>query len=101
MKKLFINYQCFHLANAFNKKDVDDFIERIRKFLNIDNKEKIKFMCEPKIDGLSVNLNYQDGVLVSASTRGDGKIGENVTKNIETIVGIPSKLQETKLSQTN
>ena len=82
------------LANAFNKNDVEDFIDRVRKFLNIDNKEKIEFMCEPKIDGLSVNLNYQDGILKSASTRGDGKIGENVTKNIQTIVGIPSKLEE-------
>ena len=81
------------LANAFNKNDIQDFIDRIRKFLNIDNKEKIKFMCEPKIDGLSVNLNYQKGILKSASTRGDGKIGENVLKNIQTIVGIPSKLQ--------
>jgi len=82
------------LSNAFNKNDVIDFIDRVRKFLNIDNKKKIKFLCEPKIDGLSVNLNYQDGILESASTRGDGKIGENVTKNIETIVGIPSKLED-------
>ena len=82
------------LANAFNKKDVGDFIDRVRKFLNIDKKEKIKFMCEPKIDGLSINLNYQNGILKSASTRGDGKIGEDVTKNIQTIVDIPSKLEE-------
>ncbi len=83
------------LANAFNKKDVEDFIDRIRKFLNIDYKEKIKFICEPKIDGLSINLNYQNGILESASTRGDGKTGENVTKNIQTIVDIPSKLPKT------
>ncbi len=82
------------LANAFNKNDVGDFLDRVRKFLNINNKEKIKFVCEPKIDGLSINLNYQEGILKSASTRGDGKIGENVTKNIQTIVGIPSKLEE-------
>ncbi len=82
------------LANAFNKNDVEDFIGRIKKFLNIDKKEKIKFICEPKIDGLLVNLNYQNGILESASTRGDGKIGENVTNNIQTIVGIPLKLQE-------
>ena len=82
------------LANAFNKNDVEDFIDRIRKFLNISSKEIIKFVCEPKIDGLSVNLNYRDGILESASTRGDGKTGENVTKNILTVVGIPSKLQD-------
>ena len=93
-KKILHKLPMLSLANAFNKNDVKDFIDRIRKFLNINNKEKIKFMCEPKIDGLSVNLNYQNGILESASTRGDGKIGENVTKNIQTIVGIPSKLQE-------
>ena len=82
------------LPNAFNKNDVEDFVNRIRKFLNIDNEEKVEFICEPKIDGLSINLNYQEGILVSASTRGDGKIGENVTKNIQTIIGIPSILQE-------
>ena len=68
------------LANAFNKNDVEDFIDRVRKFLNIDNKEKIKFVCEPKIDGLSVNLNYQDGILKSASTRGDGKLEKMLQK---------------------
>ena len=68
------------LANAFNKNDVEDFIDRVRKFLNIDNKEKIKFMCEPKIDGLSVNLNYQNGILVSASTRGDEKLEKMLQK---------------------
>ena len=93
-KKIIHKLPMLSLANAFNKYDVEDFMDRIRKFLNISNKEKIEFMCEPKIDGLSVNLNYQDGILKSASTRGDGKIGENVTKNIQTIVSIPSKLEE-------
>ena len=82
------------LANAFNQNDLKEFINRIRKFLNLDHKEIIKFISEPKIDGLSINLNYEDGILKSASTRGDGKIGENVTKNIQTIVSIPSKLEE-------
>jgi len=94
-EKIFHKLPMLSLANAFDKNDVEDFLKRIKKFLNIDHKEKIKFMSEPKIDGLSINLNYQDGILVSASTRGDGKIGENVTKNIQTINSIPLKLQET------
>ena len=69
------------LANAFNKNDLIEFIERIRKFLNLKT-EKIIFICEPKIDGLSLNLLYRNGILISASTRGDGLIGENVTNNI-------------------
>ena len=80
------------LGNAFNKNDVKDFIERIKKFLKIDEKEKIEFICEPKIDGLSINLSYTNGILDKASTRGDGKIGEDVTLNIKTISEIPLKL---------
>ena len=78
------------LANAFSDNDIKDFIKRIKKFLNLDN--NIRFVCEPKIDGLSINLYYEKGLLISASTRGDGKVGENVTKNIINIVGIPLKL---------
>ena len=79
------------LANAFNKNDLIEFIERIRKFLNLKS-EKIIFICEPKIDGLSLNLLYRNGILISASTRGDGLIGENVTNNIVNINEIPKKL---------
>ena len=82
------------LGNAFNKNDVKDFIERIKKFLKIDEKEKIEFICEPKIDGLSINLSYTNGILDKASTRGDGKIGEDVTLNIKTISEIPLKLDK-------
>ena len=80
------------LANAFNEKDLEDFIKRVKKFLILDNKKNLEFICEPKIDGLSINLYYKNGILTSASTRGDGKIGENVTKNIENIKEIPKKL---------
>ncbi len=77
------------LANAFNEKDLIEFIARIKKFLNYGLEKKINFICEPKIDGLSINLYYKNGKLISASTRGDGKIGENVTNNILTIKDIP------------
>ncbi len=62
------------LANAFNKKDLEDFTDRIKKFLNKDYTYKIDFISEPKIDGLSLNLYYQNGKLTSAATRGDGSI---------------------------
>ena len=81
------------LPNSFNKKDMEDFIERIKKFLNFKNKTKIDFICEPKIDGLSLNIFYKKGNLISAATRGDGKVGEDVTNNILNIKGIPSKLK--------
>jgi len=86
------------LANAFEKKDVEDFIVRIKKFLNFD-REKINFVCEPKIDGLSINLYYINGKLSKASTRGDGKIGEEVTENIKTIEEIPINLFGTKFPE--
>ncbi len=81
------------LANAFNQEDLNDFVDRINKFLNQDNLQ-IDFICEPKIDGLSLNLTYKNGVLERAATRGDGKIGEDVTQNILHIVNIPKKLKK-------
>ena len=85
------------LTNAFSQKDLEEFITRVKKFLNFESKEKINFICEPKIDGLSINLFYKDGKLISASTRGDGKIGENVTNNILTLKDIPSRLSGNNL----
>ena len=80
------------LPNAFNKNDLSDFIKRVKKYLNYSNEKNLSFTCEPKIDGLSINLFYKNGILESASTRGDGKIGENVTNNVLTIKEIPHKL---------
>ena len=77
------------LANAFNKNDLSDFIDRINKFLNNDTKNNINFICEPKIDGLSLNLLYKGGLLIAAATRGDGYVGEDVLANITEIKGIP------------
>ena len=70
------------LANAFEEKDIKEFDERLKKFLNLKIEKDIEYLCEPKIDGLSLNLTYKNGNLFSAATRGDGNIGEDVTKNI-------------------
>jgi len=81
------------LANGFNEEDLIEFDERVKKFLNISLEKDLEYICEPKIDGLSLNLTYKNGNLVTAATRGDGKIGENVTKNIKNIKNIPIKLK--------
>ena len=84
--------QMFSLANAFSKNDVIEFSKRAIKFLNLNSDNKINYICEPKIDGLSLNILYVNGRLESAATRGNGLIGENVTQNIENITSIPKKL---------
>ena len=81
------------LTNAFSFEDVNNFIERTLKFLNLKKDFQIDFMCEPKIDGLSISLLYVNGNLFNAVTRGDGKIGEIVTDNVKTIKDIPHKLK--------
>ncbi|AML52767.1 NAD-dependent DNA ligase LigA [Falsihalocynthiibacter arcticus] len=80
------------LGNAFEEPDVEDFDARIRKFLGYSTTEALEFTAEPKIDGLSLSLRYEDGQLVHAATRGDGSIGENVTENARTISDIPQEL---------
>ena len=72
------------LQNAFSDEDVADFVGRIRRFLNLKEDDKLVFTAEPKIDGLSMSLRYEDGELVTAATRGDGFEGEDVTANIRT-----------------
>ena len=86
--------QMFSLGNAFSKKDLDDFIKRINRFLNKSENNNFKFLSEPKIDGLSLNLIYKNGLLVSAGTRGDGFTGENVLENISQIKEIPLNLNK-------
>ncbi|MEM9617219.1 MAG: NAD-dependent DNA ligase LigA [Pseudomonadota bacterium] len=81
------------LDNAFNNDDVADFVKRVRKFLGATENKAIAFTAEPKIDGLSLNLRYEHGVLKLAATRGDGETGENVTSNVLTIKGIPTSLK--------
>ncbi|MGB6445831.1 MAG: NAD-dependent DNA ligase LigA, partial [Xanthobacteraceae bacterium] len=80
------------LDNAFTEEDVADFVGRIRRFLRLPDDEEIAFSAEPKIDGLSMSLRYENGELVTGATRGDGAEGEDVTANVKTIADIPHKL---------
>ena len=80
------------LANAFDDADVTDFDARIRSFLNLSADAPLAYTAEPKIDGLSLSLRYENGDLIQAVTRGDGETGENVTQNARTIADIPQRL---------
>ena len=81
------------LANAFDAEDVTEFVSFIRRYLNLPEDAPLAFTAEPKIDGLSLSLRYENGALVSAATRGDGAVGENVTENARTIADIPHTLK--------
>src|ERR1700722_15255915 len=81
------------LDNALAEQDVTDFVGRIRRFLKLADDSTIAFSAEPKIDGLSMSLRYEDGELVTAATRGDGAGGEDVTANIRTLEAGPRKLK--------
>lgn len=78
------------LENAFEDADVTDFDDRVRKYLGLAS--GLAYTAEPKIDGLSLSLRYESGILVQAATRGDGEVGENVTENARTIADIPQRL---------
>lgn len=82
------------LANAFDAQDIFDFDQRIRKYLGLGDTADLSYTAEPKIDGLSLSLRYEHGVLVQAATRGDGRVGENVTANAETVGDIPRKIPD-------
>ncbi len=80
------------LGNAFDNDDVVSFDTSIRKYLGISEATSLSYTAEPKIDGLSLSLRYEDGVLIQAATRGDGETGENVTANARTIADIPHQI---------
>lgn len=80
------------LDNAFNDEEVAEFVERVRRYLNLADDLPIAFTAEDKIDGLSCSLRYEQGRLVRAATRGDGQVGEEVTPNVAHIPDIPQTL---------
>jgi DNA ligase (NAD+) len=81
------------LGNAFSDEDVTDFVDRVRRFLKLADGDIPAIVAEPKIDGLSLLLRYEDGELVRGATRGDGFTGEDVTANVRTMSDIPHKLK--------
>ncbi|MEX0364754.1 MAG: NAD-dependent DNA ligase LigA [Ruegeria sp.] len=81
------------LGNAFDDEDVADFDRSIRKYLGLPDAAPLAYTAEPKIDGLSLSLRYENGALAQAATRGDGEVGENVTANARTIADIPQKIE--------
>ena len=83
------------LNNAFNRDEVEAFAKRLQQRLEIDDSDSLEFTCEPKIDGVAVNLLYKRGQLVQAATRGDGQVGEDITNNVKTIKTMPLSLRTT------
>jgi DNA ligase (NAD+) len=82
------------LGNAFTEDDVRDFLARIHRFLGLEEGEEVVLTAEPKIDGLSISITYEEGRLAVAATRGDGAEGENVTANVLTVCGIPHRIKD-------
>jgi len=85
------------LENATSEAEITDFDQRVKKVLGLSPDQPIPYLCEPKIDGLAVELIYEDGMLVAASTRGDGIVGEDVTGNVRTIRSLPLRLAGEKI----
>ena len=79
------------LDNAFSRTELEEFVDRVKRLISHDS---LNWFVEPKLDGLSVELRYENGILVQGSTRGDGRVGEDITANLRTIRSVPLKLRE-------
>ncbi len=91
-KKIAHKEPMLSLSNAFDEKDLENFEQKILNYLNKTKEFIIEYSAEPKIDGISASLTYVDGNLIKGLSRGDGKIGEDITKNLKTIKDIPLKI---------
>ena len=81
------------LSNAFEREDMVDFNKKIKNYLNLS--DEIQFSSEPKIDGISTSIRYENGKLIYGLSRGDGNFGENITENLITVKEIPKKIPST------
>lgn len=85
------------LDNAFEYADIQKFFDKALRFLKVDPRSiSLDLFCEPKMDGVAVSLIYENGILATAATRGDGVVGEEITKNVKTIKNLPLKLRLAK-----
>ncbi len=96
LEKVTHAHRLYSLDNAFDAEDVDSWLDRVKRFLNLPLNQEINVTAEDKVDGLSISLRYEKGELVLAATRGDGLIGENVTENVRTISQVPLNLSVSK-----
>lgn len=92
-KKITHSIPMLSLENLYTNDDLKEFYARIRRDLGLLSTDEIEIDAEPKIDGLSFNARYENGVFVSAATRGDGSVGEDITENLKTIKGLPLKIE--------
>lgn len=91
-KKVKHRFPMLSLDNAFQDQDIYDFIKRVRRFLSLSADHPVEIVAEPKIDGVSAALHYQNGKFVLATTRGDGHTGEDITENVRTLSDVPPQL---------
>ena len=93
-KKALHRVPMLSLANAFDEEDLFNFEKRILNFISQKENFKISYSAEPKIDGISASLTYKNGELIKGLSRGDGKQGEDITKNLKTIKDIPKRISK-------